>query len=665
MYIAMKVQQHVALLSILLVAAPWTYGQQPLGGTGSGVDNAPRLQLEDPHWYSRFTYRYDPRISPPINVSNSSRLDSLLRAGKLYLSLQDTVTLALENNIDIEVSRYNFELADIDLGRAKTGGQIRGVQAVGGGGNANANAVVNAGGGGGGGGGVSTINGIGTTAGGAGPLVSLDPVFTSNLNWGHQTTPSNNTVTTGTTSLITRNQTANFGVTQGFITGASATMSFNNQSNKQNAFLNTYNPTSNSFLDLQITQPLLQGFGRSLLSRNIRIAKNNLKVTDNAFQQQVITTVNSVVQAYWSLVTFISNVDVTKQALALSQKLYDDNQKQVDIGTLAPIEVVRAKAQVASNEQQVLAAETNELQQETVLKNILSRNGVASPGLAEARIVPTDRIQIPDVEPVEPIQDQVARAMERRPDLAQARIQLENSKINLSGVRNGMMPQINVVGDVRNNGLSGEPNALPNPVTGLVPTRAIDPFFVGGYGNVLNQVFSRNFPTYSIGVTLNIPLRNRGAQADMATAQLQLRQTELQLQKAINQIRVDVQNALIQVQQARAQYQAATNGRILQEQTLDAEQKKLALGASTPYLVIQTQRDLATAQQAEVSARAAYANAKVTLDQATGMTLERNRVEIDEAKTGHVQRVSRPVVDVNPNGTAAVGPPAPAIAARP
>src|SRR2546421_6223968 len=228
----MKVQQQISLLLILLISAPWTYAQQQIQTTPAD-DNAPRLQLEAPHWYSRFTYKYSAKIAPPINVSNSGRLDTLMRAGKLYLSLQDAIALALENNIDIEVNRYNFQLADIDLYRSKTGGPIRGVQAVGGGGG---NAVVNGGGTAGtgvagGGGGVSTINGIGTTTGGSGPLVNLDPAFTSTLNWSHNTVPTNNTITTGTTAAITRNQTANFGITQGFITGGTATMSFNNNTN--------------------------------------------------------------------------------------------------------------------------------------------------------------------------------------------------------------------------------------------------------------------------------------------------------------------------------------------------------------------------------------------------------------------------------------------------
>jgi outer membrane protein TolC len=644
----MKFQCSIALCCVLLVSAPWTYAQQ--NTQTRPQDSTPRLETEAPRWYSRFTQHYDPKVSPPVNLSNSTRLDSLLRAGNLYLSLADAIALALENNIDVEVQRYGFPLADVDLNRAKTGVGIRGVQGAGGGLAAGAAGGVGLGAIGG----VSIINGIGTTTGVLGPLTNLDPVFTGNLNWAHQTQPQNNTITTGTTALITRNQLANFGISQGFSTGGTATLSFNNTSIEQNALRNTFNPTTNSFLDLQVSQPLLQGFGFAVNNRNIRIAKNNIKVTDYGFRQQVITTVNTVTQSYWNLVTAVSNVTVAKQALALSQKLLDDNKKQVEIGTLAPIEVVRAEAQVAASEQQVVTAETSVLQMETALKNLLSRTGLASPAMADAHVVPTDRIEIPDVEPVQPIQDLVSQALDNRPDLAQARLQLDNTRINLTATRNAMLPQLSLVGDLRNSGLSGEPNRFLTGTTGsnLLPNTGADPFFIGGYGNVLTQIFARNFPTYSLGFQLNIPLRNRSAQADMATAQLQVRQGELQLQKALNQIRVDVQNQLIAVQQARAQYQAAVKTRILQEQTLDAEQKKLALGASTPYLVIQTQRDLSTAQQAEVQARSTYALAKVQLDLATGMTLDRNHVQIDEAKSGRVSKPPDPIIDVNPNGAA-------------
>jgi outer membrane protein TolC len=292
------------------------------------------------------------------------------------------------------------------------------------------------------------------------------------------------------------------------------------------------------------------------------------------------------------------------------------------------------------------------------MKNLLSRNGVASAVIADVHIIPTDHIEIPAVEPVIPIQDLIAQALDNRPDLAQSRVQVDNAKIDLAGTRSNMLPQLNAVVDLRDSALAGPKNLLPNPATGLIPTHVTDPFFVGGYGDVLAQVFGRNFPNYSIGATLNIPLRNRSAQADMATAQLQYRQTELTLQKAINQIRVDVQTALTSLTQSRAQFTTASKAVDLQLQTLDAEQKKLALGASTPYNVILIQRDVANAQLSLVQARAAYAQSKVLLDQAVGRVLERNNVQIDEARTGRVSRAPDQIPAVNGELTTPISVPA-------
>ncbi len=627
-----QIQSLIALLCVWLVAAPWSYAQQP--------DTTPRLDSESPRWYSPITNRYNPRIVPPVNVSNSGRLDSLLRAGKLYLSLSDAVALALENNLDIEMQRYEFSYAETDLLRAKTGAATFGIPtAVTTGVPTGASGVV------------GSLN-SGLVAGSATSSfaqngISLDPSFVGTLNWGHTTTPLSNSVVSGLTELIATNKLYNFGITQGFITGGSATLSYNNQNQLQNSFTNNYNPATTSSLDLTIAQPLLQGFGLALNNRTIRIAKNNLKAADYVFKQQVINTVANTIQLYWNLVYFNDNLDVKRKAVAVSQKLYDDNRKQVEVGTLAPISVVQAEAEVASDEQAVVQAETNVLQQETVLKSTLSRNGLASTAVADARIVPTDRIRIPEVEAIEPIQDLVARALDNRPELAQSRIQIDNGKINLTGIRNQMLPTLNAVADLRNNALSGNVNVTPNPATGLVPSHNADPFFIGGYGTVLGQLFGRNFPNYSIGVQLNIPLRNRTAQANMITAELNLRENELTVQKLINQIRVDVQTALTAVQQARAQYQSALKARKLQEQTADAEQKKLAAGASTPYNVILTQRDLATAADNEVLAQAAYALARNQLDAATAMTLDHNNVQIEEAKQGRVSRPASalPVLD--------------------
>jgi outer membrane protein TolC len=644
-----QVQSYIAVLCAMVVAAPQTFAQQPRETRRE--DQTPRLQSERPHWYSPFTDKYNPRIVPPINVSNTTRIESLLRGGNLYLSLQDAIALALENNIDVEVSRYGFLIADQNLKLAQTGGSAGNIStAVAG--TATSAGAPGAGAGlvtAGGGNTVSTAGGVNTGVVTGVGIPNLDPVLTGTVQWGHSTSPQQNTITTGTTSLITEAQTYNFGVTQGFLTGGTATLSFNNLISDQNAIRNIFNPSTTSSLDFQINQPLLQGFGVAMNNRNIRIAKNNIKVNDFTFRQQVISSVTNVVQLYWNLVSYIENVEVDQQALAYSSKLLEDNKKQVEIGTLAPVEVTRAEAEVATDQQNLLTAQTTVRQQEVILKNAISRNGVANLEIAEAHIVPTDRVRIADVEPVIPMQDLVAEALNKRPDLAQTQVQLENSKISLTATRNAMLPSLNLIGDLRNNGLTGFPNPLApnNSGSNLSTVNGADPFFVGGYGNVLSQVFARNFPNYSVGAQLNIPLRNRAAQANMAVAQLQLRQNELQVQKNVNQIRQDVNNALIAIEQARARYSAAEKSVVLEQQLLDAEQKKFALGTSTPFNVIQVQRDLANSQLAEVQALTAYGLAKAQLAQALGTTLEDNNIRVDEAKLGKVERAADAIPDLN------------------
>jgi outer membrane protein TolC len=621
-----QVQSSIAVLCVLLLAAPAGFAQDPQQPSEARV----QMETLPHHWYSPFTHRYQWREAPPVSVSNSGRIDALMRAGQLYLSLNEAIALALENNIDLEVQRYNFALADIDLNRARAGAPIRGVPTGGG--------LVG-----------SSGSPLGPAGGGTASFVSQDPVLNSTLQWGHRTQTQQNTITTGSTSSVNVTKVSNFSVTQGFITGGQATLGYNNTFNNSNVPVNNLNPATNSNLDLTVTQPLLQGFGLAYNNRPIKVARNNLRVTDLVFQQQVMNTVAQVVNAYWTLVSFNDNVAVKKQALALSERLYSDNKKQVEIGTLAPIEIVRAEAEVAARQQDLTVAQTNVLQQETLLKNLISRNGIANPAIGDARIVPTDRIRIPDVEAVIPIQDLVARALDRRPDLGQSRIQIDNTKIVLQGTRNGMLPTINAFANVRNSGLAGPINTQPDPRTGIIPTHNVDPFFVGGYGSILSQLFGRNFPDYVVGLSLSIPLRNRAAQADMATQQLNLRQNELGLQKLINSIRSDVANALIGVQQARSQHQAAVKSRVLQAQTLDAEQKKLALGASTIYQVIQAQRDLANAEGLEVQALANYAQARTQLEVATGSVLETNNVEISEAKSGRVAKGPAPIPEINNN----------------
>jgi outer membrane protein TolC len=355
-------------------------------------------------------------------------------------------------------------------------------------------------------------------------------------------------------------------------------------------------------------------------------------------------TVAQVVQGYWDLVSDIENVKVKQQALAVAQKLYEDNKKQVEIGTLAPIEVVSAEAEVASNQQQLVTAQTQLLQQETLIKNALSKTGVASPSIADAHIVPTDHITVPEIEPVVPVQDLVAKALQNRPEVVQSQISIDSSKIQLAGSKSQLLPALNLFASLQNSGLAGQANTQSGTTSGVLPgVGGVDPFFIGGTGTLLSQLFSRNFPSYAAGVQLNIPFRNRSAQADYITDTLNLRTQELQYQRLLNGIRVDVRNALTAVQQASASYQAAAKARFLQEQKLAAEQKKYALGASTIYQVILYQRDLAAAQSTEVNAQGTYAKAKVQLDQVTGDTLDRYNVSVAEAMKGRASRAPSPL----------------------
>jgi outer membrane protein TolC len=655
------IQPTVALFCVCLAVTPNASAQQ------NGTDTQPNATWFKLGGMSKW---YEGPAVPPVSVSNSSRLESLVRAGKLYLSLQDAIAAALENNIDIEVQRYTPRLAGIDVARAKSGALIRGFSTSVNPGAAGATPLNQ----------TSTADQPSTTVlqvnsttavSNIGPSVTnLDPALIGTAQWGHFTTPESSSFLTGANTLVNQQQIYNLGVQQQFLSGTTASLGLYNTTQNSNSVKNDFNPLTTAYGDLTVTQHLLQGFGFAVNNRYIRIAKNNLQVADLVFKQQVIYTVANVINLYWDLVSFNEDVAVKRQALTLAQKLYDDNRKQVEVGTLAPIEIVRAEAEVASREQDLTVSETNVLEQEIILKNAISRNGVASPTISEVTIVPTDRIRIPDVEQVQPIQDLVEKAIQNRPELSQTQLFLDNSKIALKGTKNSLLPTIDAFVDLRNHAQAGSLSAYPTTsATGqLVPrtTSSVDSFFLGGYGTILGQIFGRNFPDYSAGFNVNIPLRNRAAQADYTTAQLNLRQNELLYQRQINQVRVDVMTALVAVRQARAQYLAAEKTRILQEQTLDAEQKKYALGASTVFLVIQAQRDLATAQGNRVQALAGYARARTQLDLTTGQTLQASNVQLDDARKGTVSvpPTPIPVLDPAPPGAASkVNPSATPVAA--
>jgi outer membrane protein len=584
----------------------------------------------------RFTRPFRVRPVPAVNLANTGRLESLLHAGNLYLSAQDAVALAVENNLDIEAQRYGPLLAQEVLRRARAGGALRNVGVGVAAGPSSVSltgvTVTNIGAVGTAGQGVSSGGGIVTQLGP--PIASFDPTLTLLGSAAHTTSPQSNTILTGTTALIQQTRTFQAVYNQNWDFGLGAQFTYYNQYTNVNSSLFSIDPYTSGYLDLQITQNLLYGFGSAVNGRNIRVQKNNIKVSNLQFRSQVATTVSSVLNLYWDLVGFWEDSRARQRELAAAEQLLDNNRKQVQAGTLASIEVTRAEAQVYVSEQDLLISQTNLLQQETVLKNAISRNGIANSSLVDTHVIPLDTITIPSRDETPPVDQLVEQALANRSEIAQSRLNIDSNKMNLVGIKNALKPTLQAFAELTNNGLTGTLTPLGAQTPGVG-------YLAGGYDNLLAQMFRRNYPNYSAGIALNIPLRNRAAQSDYVTSELELRQNELGLQQNMNQVRVDVQNAVIGLQQARARYAAALKASTLQQQTLDADQKRLALGASTAYQVVLDQQNVASAASAEVQALANYSHARIGLDQAMGRTLEANNITFDEALSGTISRPSQ------------------------
>jgi outer membrane protein len=605
-----------------------------------------------------FISPYEAKPVASVNLQNSQRIFDLMHAGELYLSLADAIALALENNLDIEVERYLPRIARTDIQRAKGGGLLRGVSLLvdepppGIGGpsgpllttltasptpapavNSNFSDVALI---------TQQQNDLSVTGAlplSPGPTIpQYDPAISGLLNWAHQSTVEYNPLITGSSNWLAANVlNGNIGWTQGFSPGTQLSMTFDNTRLTSDAARYTYDPILNSSLGFTITQPLLRGFGIELNRRYIHIAKNNQKIADLVFQQQVIDTVAGIARLYTDLVSLNEDLKVKREALRLAERLYEDNQNKVQQGQQAPIEVTRAQAQVAVSRQGLVSAEGLVEQQELIVKTALTRGGLANPAIRAAHIIVTDTVTAPGTEAVQPVEDLIALAVRNRPDLAQAGIQVENSQIGLKGSLNALRPELDVVGTVQNGGLSGDVNPA---ALALTPGAALYP---GGYGTALGQIFRNNFPTYAVGLQLNLPLRNRVAQADAVRDELQVRQSQLRRQQFEDQVRLEVADAYVAMQQARAAYEAAVQSRVLQEQSVDVEQATFDVGLATNYLVIQYQTYLAQARSTEVAAKGAYAKAKVALDRATASTLEVNQVSIQEAQNGRVSRTAAPI----------------------
>jgi len=590
---------------------------------------------------------YTPQQIAPPDLTNSPKVDQLMREGKIYLSMDDAVALALENNLDIAIQRYNLGIADTDVLRAKSGAnQFLGV---------NSGLVQNTPGGGVGGlsgtvgsgpGGTSAgTGGIGagslglTSTEGLGPTItSFDPIVSGTLQFDHArfipTSPFSGTAQNTTTG--------NFTYQQGFQWGTNMSVGFTNSRTTSNNPFTTVSPALNSGFQFKLTQHLLQGFGFVPNDRLIRITKNNREITDVAFRLQIITTVDQIENLYWNLVFAYENVRVAQESLAFAQKTLSDNQKQVQIGSLAPIEVVRAQNTVAADQQSLIQAQTNLDLQQLLMKNALSRS-LQDPALASAEVIPTTTMALPEQEPVVPTEDLINEALQHRAELAETRIDLTNRDLSTKAIKNALLPSLDLFGYYNGSGTGGSQN--PNYICVSQPTSSFctgfQPTAPVSYGGTLNDLVDSSAPDKGVGVTLNIPLRNRQAQALSVRAQLEYRQSQMRLQQLENQIRIEVRNAQFSVTQNRAAVQAAQAAVELAKQSLDAEQKKFNLGASTSTLVLQNQSGLATAESNLVSAEAAYEKAEVELDRATGLLIEHAGIVMSDAEKGEVTHMPK------------------------
>jgi outer membrane protein TolC len=665
--------------AIFLGIVPSRLWAQPAAATPSTPPSAPQpaqpqpIHLKDyssPR--SAFPHVLRPYMAQELaqpNLGNSVRIDSLLRDGKIYLSIDDAVALALENNLDLEIARYNLNIAAADLLRAKSGANILGVntgvvQNTPGGGVGGLGGTVGSGTGGttvaAGGAGTGTNGLVGSTLGIGSTITSFDPALVGTLQL-----DKNNTESTSALSpvpiLAQNTYTANFAYTQGFEWGTTLTAGFNNTHLTTNNPTSLLSPSLSSNFQFRVTQNLLQGFGSLPNTRFIRIAKNNREISDVAFRLQVLTTVDQVENMYWDLVFAYENVRVQEESLTYAQKALEDSRRQAQVGTAPPIQVVSSQSTVATDQQNLIVAQNNLQLQQLLMKNALSRS-IEDPVLAEADVVPTSTMQLPEREPVVPIQELINDALQDRAELAESRIDLNSRDLSSKAVRNALLPSLDAYVYYGGSGVGGD-IALPactGAANGTCYKTVPPPFQTTNsvsYASTLNQLVNSTAPDRGIGLALTIPLRNREAQANQVRAELEYRQAQVRLRQLENQIRIEVRNAQFDVHQNRAAVQAAQSAVDLARQTFDADLQKLKVGLTTQTAILQDAAILTTTESNLVSAKAAYEKSRIELDRATGLLLDHAGIDVGDATRGQVTHLPNvPYVAPRKDATPA-GPP--------
>jgi outer membrane protein len=668
-----KLQALVALVSLLAAYLPLPAqaqeqpAAQQAGGTNiapaPGLPPTPQPTYTQPLYmrpgtrdftksnrvFPNFLKTWEPTsVDAPI-TGNSQRLEALIHNGKIYLSLADAIVLGLENNYDIAIQRYNLDIADTELLRARAGSSLLGVSAglVEGTLNGAGNSSTSLSSGGGPGGTSTAVGGAGTGSGGLsvstngqGPTPEvMEPVVSGTIQLERTTTPESTPFASGAPTLNQNTDTYNFNYNQGFITGTQLQVAYDNTRITTDNIFNAYSPQLQSTFRATLTQHLLNGFGPGINGRFILEAKNNRRITDSAFRLQILFTINQIENIYWVLVSNYEDVQAKQRALEQSTRLAADNRKQLQIGTLAPLDVLNADNQVSSDTQALITSQTNLEFQQLIMKQAISRN-LSDPVLSTAPVVPTDRVSLIEMpEERTEVEQLVQKAFANRPEIEQQILNLRNDEITLKAVKNNLLPTVDVFGFYGASGLGGAKS--PFCSSEFFGAAACDVPTVG-YGQVFTNLFNSSGPDKGAGVNVNIPLRNRTAQSLQARALLEYRQAEMRLQQLYIQVRIQVINGQYALTNDRAAVQAALAAREYNYQSYQAEVKKLRLGASTTANVLQQERNLATAENNVISTEATYAKDRASLEQLLAQTLDEYGIQLSDAVSGTVTK--QPVI---------------------
>jgi outer membrane protein TolC len=636
-----------AAAAILLLQVNLALAVEPPASTPSAQSSAPSAaaapvpqstipfeQLQRPSRNPVDAYRG--KAVPPPGMANSVRLNSLVRDGKIYLSLHDAIDLALEDNLDMVIARYNLPIAQMDILRTQAGGSVRGV---------NTGVVSGTPGGGAGGAGVgSGAGGTSSGAGGAGSgaagivqstlgtgtqVSSYDPYINAQVYSDHTSQLLANRQLYGVPIYHVNTSLANMSYYQSFPIGTYFEVDWDNSRQTSNSPYNTLNPQLYSSMRVLFQQQLLAGFGLGPNLRFLRIAKTNQKISDIAFRAQVIATVTQISDIYWDLVSAYDDEQVGERSVAFATETLNTSRKQLELQAIPAMDVLKAEGELATREQDLTVARTNLELQELYMKNAITRS-LDDPILEEMPVVPTDHIGNQAQPDSEPIQDTIAAALKNRTELQESTLDLKNRELSRKTARNALLPTLGLYGFYEGTGYGG----TPNPAYLTTGNTVNAP---GGAGGTIENALNNSSPEYQVGFQLSIPLRNRVAKADQYRTELEYRQSQVYAEELKKRIRIEVRSARYALEQGASRVDAARHARDLAQKTLDIMQQEQKLGAGSNQQTLSAEHDLAVAESALVTAETAYEKARIEVRRATGTVLEEYGISIADAKSGAVE----------------------------